>query len=219
MPKDKSSLPLLPLQEIVLFPGMSLPLYIFEEKYKLMISNCLSNSRKFGIVLAKGNSCAEVGTVAEILDVEKLEEDKMNVVAEGKSRFKILSLIKEEPYYIAEVTSYEDLETNVDVALEKTIKQIRKMSSKALNMFDKISEQKLAKKIKLPSKTDELLFLVAANLSCSFELKQAILETRSVKERAKKVLNLLDEEIQKLGVLLENKKFKDIVEKNGKLEI
>ena len=64
-----------------------------------------------------------------------------------------------------------------------------------------------------------LLFLIASNLSCSFEIKQSILESRSMRERTKKILVLLKKEIKRLELLLENKKTKDIVETNGKIHI
>ncbi|MBI3590022.1 MAG: LON peptidase substrate-binding domain-containing protein [Candidatus Melainabacteria bacterium] len=223
MPKESKNnnliISLFPLPEIVLFPGMNLPIHIFEERYKKMISGCLETTKVFGVVLAKGSMCAEIGTTAEIIDVEKLEDGKMNIFTEGKSRFKIVDFISEEPYYIANVQIYEDTESEIDTNLKKTFKEIRKLSSEALNIFDLVSEQELSKKLKLPKEPNELLFSIAANLTCSHESKQAILEDRSIKQRATKVLSLLKEEIQRLEVLLENKRTKNEVVKNGKLKI
>lgn len=210
---------LFPLPEVVLFPGMNLPLHIFEDRYKKMISECLDRDKQLGIVLADDKYCAEVGTIAEIIDVEKLEDGKMNVLTEGKSRFKIVEFLKEEPYYEAKVQPYEDTEVELDDKFKKSLSTIKELSSKALSIFDIISEEELSKKIKLPEEPNELLFLVAANLTCTYEAKQSILETRSIKARSKKILALLKEEILRLEVLLENKKTKDFVVKNGKLEI
>ena len=80
---DKNLMSLFPLSGIVLFPGMNLPLHIFEEKYKKMISECIENDKRFGIVLTKGKQCVEIGTTALIVSVEKLEEGKMNIFTEG----------------------------------------------------------------------------------------------------------------------------------------
>ena len=82
-----------------------------------------------------------------------------------------------------------------------------------------ISNQELSKKIKLPENPNDLLFLIAGNLTCSFESKQTILETQSIKDRTKKILSLLKEEIKRLEILLKNKETKPAVEKNGKLKI
>lgn len=217
--EEQNILPLFPLTGVVFFPGMNLPLHIFEDNYKEMISSCMDNNKQFGIVLSIDDSFAWVGTVAEILDTEKLEEGRMNILTEGKSRFKVVKIISKEPYYLAEVQSYDDIDTEIDSSIKKTVRQVRRLSAKALSIFDMVSEQELSKKMELPEEPSELLFLIAANLTCHYELKQSLLESRSIKERANKVLSLLKEEIQKLEVLLENKKTKGKVIKNGKLKI
>lgn len=219
MSKDKNVLPLFPLPEVVLFPGMSLPLHVFEDRYKEMISLCLKNDKKFGAVLLEDDLCAEIGTVAVINEVEKLEDGEMNLMVEGKHRFKILNLVSEEPYYVAEIQEYEDSQKTIDESIKKTLKQIKELSTKALALYDEVSEEELSKTLKLPDDPNELLFLVAGNLTCSYEEKQNLLESRSIKERAKKVLSLLKEEIERLNVLLENKETKKDVIKNGKLKI
>ncbi len=220
MAKSKNILPIFPIPEIVMFPEMNLPIHIFEERYKNLISDCLKANKKFGIVLAKENDIyAKVGTIVEIVDVENLEEGMMNVFTEGKERFEILNFIAEEPYHVAEIKSYEDTDTEVDNELKSSLKRIKQLASKALKIFDLISEEEHSKKIKLPGKPDELLFLIATNLTCSYDEKQIILETRSIRDRAKKITPLLDEELKKLEILLENKNTKKDVEKNGKLKI
>ena len=219
-PEDKKIIiPVFPLPEVVLLPGMNLPIHIFEERYKQMISSVLNGNKQFGVVLLLSNICAQVGTIAEIIDVENLEDGKMNILVEGKNRFKINSLISEEPYFVAQIQLYEDLEEEINSELKKAFKQIRKLSSKALNIFDKVSDQDMSKKIKLPEDPSELMYLITANLSCPYESKQYILESQSVRDRVDKVMLLLKDEIQRLEVLLENKKTKKEVVKNGKLKI
>ena len=218
--KDKNiRISLFPLPEVVLFPGMNLPLHIFEDKYKEMISECIKEIKEFGVICSKDDVCSKVGTMAEIVDVENLEEGKMNILTEGKERFKIISFLNEKSYQEAIVEPYNDTSTKVDFIVKDTLKEIKELSSKALKIFDQISDEESSQKLKLPNNPNELLFLVAANLSCSYELKQAILETRSLKVRANDVLNLLKEELQRLEVLLENKLTKKDVVKNGKLKI
>lgn len=213
-------LPVFPLPETVMFPEMGLPLHIFEERYKLLVSDCLKKDNQFGIVLAKENNrCAKVGTSVEIIDVETLEDGGMNIFAEGRERFEIISFFTEEPYYVAEIEPYEDTDTSINEDLKVSLKQIKQLTSKALKIFDLIAEKEQSKKIRLPRKPDELLFLIATNLTCSHEDKQIILETRSIKDRAEKITPLLNEEIQKLDVLLQNKNTKKVVETNGKLKI
>ena len=91
-----NALPLFPLNT-VLFPGMPLGLYIFEERYKLMMAQCLQEEQPFGVVLiAQGKEAmgpaAEphpVGCTAVITEVQKLNDGRMNIVAVGQERFHI----------------------------------------------------------------------------------------------------------------------------------
>jgi Lon protease-like protein len=103
-------LPLFPLNT-VLFPGMPLPLHIFEERYKQMIGECLEGDRLFGVVLIRNGSEAlgplaephTVGCTARIMEVEPLEEGRMQITTVGEQRFRILSLIYDLPYLVGMV--------------------------------------------------------------------------------------------------------------------
>ncbi len=99
-----TDLPLFPLNT-VLFPGMVLPLHIFEERYKLMINRCLEQERPFGVVLIQdgeevggGAVPYEVGTTALIAKASRMEDGRMNIVTIGGERFRIRSLHYDQPY-------------------------------------------------------------------------------------------------------------------------
>ena len=90
---------------VVLFPGMSLPLRVFEERYKLMIGECLEASAPFGVVLIQegmevGGQAEpyQIGTAARIREVERLEEGRMNLDTVGERRFRIVDTVHEFPY-------------------------------------------------------------------------------------------------------------------------
>lgn len=220
MAKRKNMLPIFPLHDVVMFPEMNLPLHVSEDQYKQLVTDCLKTDKQFGIVLIKENNLyAKVGTIVEIIDIENLEDETMSLFIEGVERFEIVSFLTEEPYHVAEIKAYDDIDTKVDDQLKISLKQLKQQTSKALKIFDLISEKEHSKKIKLPSKPEELLFLIATNLTCSHEEKQIILETRSIRDRIERITPLLDEELKKLEVLLENKNTKKEVEKNGKLKI
>ena len=103
-------LPLFPLNT-VLFPGMQLKLHIFEERYKAMINRCIEADAPFGVVLIRkgkeaGGASAEpydVGCTADISQVQRLPQGRMNIVAMGKRRFRIRSLDTSSPHLSAEV--------------------------------------------------------------------------------------------------------------------
>jgi Lon protease-like protein len=105
---EVEEIPLFPLG-LVLFPGMVQPLFIYEERYKEMVNYCLETTTPFGIAWAyptvgdRVGYVAAVGTSAAIVNVEKLEEGRMNIVAVGRSRFRILSVHDDHPYLTARV--------------------------------------------------------------------------------------------------------------------
>jgi Lon protease-like protein len=101
-----TDLPLFPLNT-VLFPGMVLPLHVFEERYKAMISHCLEEEQPFGVVLIRegkevGGEAVPytVGTTAVIASVSHLQEGRMKIVAVGSERFRLESLCHDRPYLV-----------------------------------------------------------------------------------------------------------------------
>ncbi len=107
-------IPLFPLNT-VLFPYTPLRLFIFEERYKRMIQNCLDKDQAFGVVLIRRGVEAmgplaepfPIGTSARIAEVQRLKDGRMNIVANGQERFRILSLDKEAlPYLVGQVAPY-----------------------------------------------------------------------------------------------------------------
>jgi Lon protease-like protein len=106
-------IPLFPLRT-VLFPGMPLPLHIFEERYKQMIAACLAAKSSFGVALIRHGAealgpLAEpylVGCTARITKVEILDEGRYSLVAVGEERFRILSLETDLPYLVGEIEAY-----------------------------------------------------------------------------------------------------------------
>lgn len=105
-----NELPLFPLNT-VLFPGMPLPLHIFEERYKAMISHCLQENIPFGVVMikegvAEGGPLARphlIGCTAEIAQVEDLEQGRMLIMTIGRERFRVVKLQHDKPYLVGMV--------------------------------------------------------------------------------------------------------------------
>ena len=98
--EQEEEIPLFPLS-VVLFPGMVQPLHIYEERYKEMVSFCLEQTVPFGIVWARPTTgerlegLATIGTAAAIVHVERLEEGRMNILAVGRSRFRLLAVSRD----------------------------------------------------------------------------------------------------------------------------
>ena len=114
MPSDGRQLPIFPLNT-VLFPGASLPLQVFEERYKLMMEHCLDGDSKFGVVLIKSGSEVgepavphQTGTLAQIVQVNRVRGDRMFISVTGRQRFTIREITQRRPYIVAEVELFED---------------------------------------------------------------------------------------------------------------
>ena len=103
-------LPLFPLHT-VLFPGMPLPLHIFESRYKQMIDYCLKENSTFGVSLIHRGSEAfgplaephKIGCTARIIEVQPLDDGRLNIVTVGERRFRIHSLNFDMPYLLGKV--------------------------------------------------------------------------------------------------------------------
>ncbi|MBV8114746.1 MAG: LON peptidase substrate-binding domain-containing protein [Silvibacterium sp.] len=101
-------IPLFPL-DVVLFPGASLPLHIFEERYKEMIGLCLADESSFGVVRAQQDGLAVVGCTARILRVlHEYEDGRLDIFCRGDTRFEIESLEQSRSFLEAEVNFFED---------------------------------------------------------------------------------------------------------------
>jgi Lon protease-like protein len=94
-----SRIPLFPL-DVVLLPGMPLPLHIFEPRYKLMVGRCLNEKIEFGMILATSQGIASVGCTAEIVrKLRDYSDGRMDIIAEGRSIFRLDELLDEKEYY------------------------------------------------------------------------------------------------------------------------
>jgi Lon protease-like protein len=164
-------LALFPL-DVVLFPGTSLPLHVFEPRYKEMIGECLANHVCFGVVRALERGIAEIGCTAEIVAVTKKYSDgRLDLVAEGRERFEVLELNHERSFLRAEVMTIPDEPGRAEQAhAERAIKLHREILTLAGAAQD------------LPE-AGLLSFHLAGSLPLELDFKQKLLVTRSEGER------------------------------------
>jgi Lon protease-like protein len=96
-----SELGLFPLN-LVLLPGEQAPLHVFEPRYRELIGECLDENEEFGLVLADDDGIREVGTRAGVIEVvEQFEDGRLNVVVEGRERFRLVELTEGRPFATA----------------------------------------------------------------------------------------------------------------------
>ncbi len=133
-------IPLFPL-DLVLLPGVPLPLHIFEPRYEEMINECLEQKKHFGLIRNREEVLATVGCTAEILQVLKKHPDgRMDILAEGKKRFEVLGMNQERSFLQAEVFFLEDEgqaaeASDIEAALRPDFQQaLLEMNSEAERM-------------------------------------------------------------------------------------
>tara|TARA_B100000809_G_scaffold202146_1_gene202865 strand:+ start:16027 stop:16641 length:615 start_codon:yes stop_codon:yes gene_type:complete len=111
-------IPIFPLP-LVLLPGETLPLHIFEEKYKKMIEYCLKNNKKFGIINSKNNDSLVIGCTASIdqLVGGENENREYDILVSGVERFIVKSYNTSEDYKQAYVKTWNDIDDTIDESL------------------------------------------------------------------------------------------------------
>ena len=175
-------LPLFPLNT-VLFPGMPLTLHIFEERYKRMIADCLEPRQPFGVVLIRHGKEAlgaladpfRIGCTARILDVQPLADGRMNIVALGQKRFRILELQRDKPYLVGWVELFP-LEETQRPLLERTGQRLRPWVKRYMEILTRLSDVNLDPQ-HLPNDPLVLAYLAAVLLHIPPDKKQELLST------------------------------------------
>lgn len=172
-------LPLFPLNT-VLFPGMPLYLHIFEPRYKVMIGECIRDSRPFGVVLIRSGSEVgghaephDTGTTAIITHVKRLEEGEMNIAAVGHSRFKIASFHTQKPYLTGMVEDFP-LQRTDDPCIKKIARRLGPMIKKYISIFAALGNAEFQVE-KLPEDPLALAFLTAVVMNVPAKDKQHLL--------------------------------------------
>jgi Lon protease-like protein len=162
--KKTMEMPLFPLKNVVLFPGMVLPLHIFELRYREMINRCIDEHLPFGVVLiAQGQEVGVtpqpcmVGTAARVMRVERENDGRMNITTVGTQRFRVLDLDRSRSYLSATVAQFP-------------VVNGAKASGTNLRL-DRLPEDPLT-----------LAFLVAIALQVKAEDKQRLLEQAGIPE-------------------------------------
>lgn len=184
--KGLQKLPLFPLRT-VLFPGMVLPLHIFEPRYQTMIGRCLADKTPFGVALIReGREVGgpaiphDVGTTAHITQVERLDGGRMNIQAVGYQRFRIHSLIHEEPYLTGMIEHYPLADPRGDLAAIQALLPKLKAELRAyLVTLEEATGSKFSLN-EIPGDGMAIAFLTAIVLPLPLDEKQQLLASETL---------------------------------------
>lgn len=195
-------LPLFPLH-VVLFPGRPLPLHVFEPRYRHLLEDCLATDRRFGVVAIRYGRAERgradvysVGTVAEIVRVERLDDGRSNIVTRGAERFRIRGLLRDDPYLRAEVELLA--EQPADATLAPFVTALRTHLEAYLR--DIGAGDPLAGR--LPANPSALAWLAACAAELQLSEQQQLLEIDSLAVRLQMTIRLLRREhhlLRRLG--------------------
>ena len=200
-------LPVLPLRNTVLFPGVVIPITVGRDKSIQLIQDTNKKKEKvIGVVSQMDGSIEEptfddlnkVGTVARIIKMLKMPDGSTTVIIQGKKKFEIEDLVQSEPYFVARVKTYPEIkpekQTKELEALEGSLKDL---ALKIIDVSPNIpSEAGFA--IKNIESLSFLTNFISSNMNAGIEEKQGLLEIVNLEDRARKVLGLLTKELQML---------------------
>lgn len=191
-------IPLFPLRT-VLFPGMALPLRIFEDRYRVMVRELLETGGVFGVLLIReGEEVGEgavphdVGTTARIEECSRTEDGRFVLTARGVQRFKLVRKLRPRPYPFGQIELMEDSVPDASERMTRAIETVRLTFPAYFRLALSLSDQ-WAKGLKLPSSAHELVDFLAPWLQADEETKQRLLETEPAADRVALLAETIDD--------------------------
>ena len=199
------TLPVLPLKNTVLFPGVVIPITVSRDKSIKLVREVYKKDKIIGVVAQKDSEVEdpeledlyEIGTLAKIVKILKMPDGNTTVIIQGKKRFSIEELIQQEPYHFAKIAPYEDPDkkVNVDENFEALISNIKDLAIKIIKLSPNIPSEAVYA-LKNIESYSFLVNFIASNLNIKVSEKQELLEIKDLKTRANSVLGSLTRELK-----------------------
>lgn len=202
-----ASFPIFPLPLVVL-PTESVPLHIFEERYKKMVDECLESENGFGIVWMSDDGLAEIGCTVLISELlERMDDGRMNILVEGDQPFRLLRRVEELAYPAGDIELLDD-----DPDGEPTHERLEEVRQSYAEVVEKAAERR--------PDAEELAVMDAYEMAATIELepafKQQLLDTRSEEERLDIIEALFEKAITRLE---QADKVAEAAKSNGKVRL
>ncbi|PIQ15058.1 MAG: endopeptidase La [Flavobacteriales bacterium CG18_big_fil_WC_8_21_14_2_50_32_9] len=198
-------LPLLPLRNTVLFPGVIIPITVGRDKSIKLIKEAYNGNKTLGVVAQKDDSIEDpapkdlnkIGTIAFILKMLRMPDGNTTVIIQGKKRFKIDEFTQTAPYIKAKVTEFNQIEKPSGKSFNALVSSIKDLASQIIQQSPNIpTEATFAiKNIESPT---FLINFIASNMNAGVKEKQTLLEIPELQERATLLLQHLTKELQLL---------------------
>ena len=192
-----SELPLFPLP-VVLFPGVPMPLHIFEDRYRRMFADVRAGNNLFGLSFFDINTATNtrppighVGCAAEVAESQPLPDGRSNVLSVGLIRYRVSEYVEAgEPYLVGRVEFFEDTEEDEEL-LASRARHVAELFTRIARAVRALNDDRASLPDLPDAEPERLSFLVAAAMELDAEAKQGLLELRSSAERLERIGNLL----------------------------
>ncbi|MEY2595569.1 MAG: hypothetical protein RI965_841 [Bacteroidota bacterium] len=196
-------LPLLPLRNTVLFPGVVIPITVGRDKSIKAIEESYKTDKLVGVLSQKDsniedpgvNDLVGVGTVAKIVKLIKMPDGGTTAILQGKKRFQLIKISSEDPYFKGVVQGLEEEVVKDDQSFQASVASIKDLAAQIIQLSPNIPTEAsiILRNIENPA---FLIHFVGSNLNCELTEKQALLEMNDMRQRAELLLKLLQKELQ-----------------------
>ena len=197
------TLPILPLRNTVLFPGVVLPITVGRDKSIKAVNDAYKHDKLVGVLAQKDvnvedpepQDLCSIGTVARIVKLIKMPDGGTTIIIQGKRRFEIGSIVSEDPYFRASVRLLVDEEAEEGDDFNAYISSIKDLATQIIQLSPNLPTEAsiILKNIESPS---FLINFVSSNLNSDLKEKQGLLEIQDVPKRAEKLMHILQRELQ-----------------------
>ncbi|MBZ5856681.1 endopeptidase La [Flavihumibacter profundi] len=196
-------LPILPLRNTVLFPGVVLPITVGRDKSIKAVNEAYKNDKLVGVLAQKDSNIEDpatgdleaIGTVAKIVKLIKMPDGGTTIIIQGKRRFKLLEFTADDPFFRARVDLIEEDIAPADENFAAYVDNIKDLANQIIQFSPNIPSEAaiILKNIENPS---FLINFVSSNLNTELGEKQELLQSNDIRERADLLLQLLQRELQ-----------------------
>jgi ATP-dependent Lon protease len=196
-------LPLLPLRNTVLFPGVVIPITVGRDKSIKAVNDAYKTDKLIGVVAQKDSTIEEptvsdledIGTVAKIVKLIKMPDGGTTIIIQGRKRFKIEEITAQDPYFKATIKVLEEENIKGDKNFDALVGSIKDLASQIISLSPNLPSEAaiILKNIENPS---FLIHFVSSNLNSDLKQKQQLLEISNIKARAELLMNLMHTELQ-----------------------
>ncbi|HCL05068.1 MAG TPA: endopeptidase La, partial [Chitinophagaceae bacterium] len=197
------TLPILPLRNTVLFPGVVLPITVGRDKSIKAVNEAYKSDKLVGVLAQKDANVEDpepkdlcsIGTIAKIVKLIKMPDGGTTIIIQGKKRFELLNMVSEDPYFRASIRMLADDEVPKQEDFNAIVSSIKDLATQIIQLSPNLPTEAsiILKNIENPS---FLINFVSSNLNSDLSEKQGLLEIHDIHQRAEKLIHILQRELQ-----------------------